>query len=246
VLDAGRLPADGPAADVVLARADLRSPADLDAFADIVRRAESRGAACFPSAAALVLAEDKRRTQTVLERAAPPAVPTLVVRPTPEGLPVPADRAFRFPVALKEPVGWGGRGLVVCRDADELRRAAAACHARDPHVTLLLQPFVPHRRGLTVRVAAGRAVGLFATTARSTSAPGATRYADADTDPTTESRAVRAVAACGLVFGTADFADADDGSRPVLEVNSMPGLDPDESGDRAFAEAIVRAVTGRP
>jgi hypothetical protein len=38
---------------------------------------------------------------------------------------------------------------------------------------------------------------------------------------------------------------ADDGAASVLDVNAMPGLDPDDAGDRAFAAAIVAAAEAR-
>lgn len=240
---------DGPVgatlgADVVLPRADLRSPEDLGTFAAIVRAVESRRVRCFPSAEALVAAEDKRRTHDALDRAGLPSVPTLLVPAVRRGADLAGERLPAFPLVVKEPVGWGGRGVTVCADLAALRDVLAAVHARRPGEALLVQPFVPHRRGVTAQVAAGRIVGAFATTARGPRdrTDARTSYEDLTLDDVTASVAVRAVAACGLAFGSVDFLDADDGRRPVLEVNAMPGLDPDDAGDRAFAEAIVRVA----
>ena len=239
-------PAPRIVADVVLPRADLRSTDDLASFARVVEGVEASSLRCFPSSASLVAAEDKRRTHDALAHAGLPSVATLVVPSSPDGQVLATARLPEFPLVVKEPVGWGGRGVTVCPDAGALRSALASAQARLPGGTVLVQPFVQHRRGLTAQVAGGRVVGAFATTALATRDRSDARpsYEDVPLDDVTASVALRAVAACGLAGGSVDFLDAADGSRPVLEVNAMPGLDPDDAGDRAFAEAIVRAVTG--
>lgn len=242
----GDAPVPRIVADVVLPRADLRSTDDLASFVRVVEGIEVGGPRCFPSSASLVAAEDKRRTHAVLERAGLPSVAALVVPASRDGEVLAAVQLPEFPLVMKEPVGWGGRGVAVCPDARALRAALAAAHARSAGAAILVQPFVRHRRGLTAQVAGGRVVGAFATAARGSRDGGDARpsYEDAGLDDLAASVAVRAVAACGLAFGSVDFLDAEDGTRPVLEVNAMPGLDPDDAGDRAFALAIVRAVTG--
>ena len=152
-----------------------------------------------------------------------------------------------FPVVLKLAVNWGGRGVLRCDDVAALARTIDAL---PPGGRVLVQPLVLHPRCITVQVAAGSAIGAFATLPVGADFRSNVRLGGRTSDVTigdeTGRAAVRAAAACGLRSGSVDFLDVSEQRPgdvlPVIEVNSMPGLWPDDAGDRAFAAAIVAAA----
>ncbi|MCG3133949.1 MAG: Ribosomal protein S6--L-glutamate ligase [Planctomycetes bacterium] len=233
VLD--RLPA-GFRADVALVRGDLRSSADLRALAALADAASVSGAFVIPAADALVAAEDKAVTASRLARAGVRMPATSFA---------PSDPPS-FPCVVKPGVGWGGRGVVLGSNASEAAAACAALRAHDPGASVLYQEFIPHVRGITVQVAGGEAVCAFATRAprgdfrTNPNLGGGCEDVPLDDAPCAD--AVRAVAACGLPFGSVDFVDAGGGRRVAVEVNAMPGIDPDDAADRRFARKIAAVV----
>lgn len=218
-------------AERVLGRADIRSRDDLAAFAALLRAVEASGTVCLPSASALLAAEDKLRTHEALLAARIPVLPTAAFRASHDA--AAALRAVgRLPVVVKSPVGWGGVGVTVCRSVEDVAATVAAHHARSPRQVLLLQRCIDEARVETVQVVGLRIVGAFRHRSRG-------GYEDVVAEPAFAEIAIRAVAACGLRFGSVDLIAGNGGGPAVLEVNSMPGLDPDDAGDRGFADAIV-------
>jgi glutathione synthase/RimK-type ligase-like ATP-grasp enzyme len=226
--------------DVVLPRADLRSVADLKKLKAKVRVAEREGARCLPSAAGLIAAEDKGRTSSRLFDAHVDEPHARCLRMT-GGLVGEAARRtaeliaerFRFPVLVKPCVGWGGKHIVRCDNAAALGTVLFSTPSRRTEV--LIQEFVEHRRTVTVLVAGGRALSAWEQRREEGAKP-----ATCNAEAATSDAAIRAAAACRLEFASVDFLDPGEG-RPLLcvDVNSMPGLWPDDPDDVAFADAIV-------
>lgn len=239
--------------DVVLVRADLRSPADLVCVADAVWHLEQRGVRCLPSAEGLVAAEDKFRTFVRLRRANVNTIPTVAVVPgsaATDGYVSFQSRLQAFPVVLKRPVGWGGLGTERCDDARAFA-AALERHGREqPEAMLLVQPFVPHERTLTVLVAGDRAMSAWSARPTGTefrSNPGLGGVvSDARVDDAVAHAAVEAVRACALEFASVEFIEVPSEPPAVIEVNAMPGLWADDADDAAFADAIVALALGTP
>jgi glutathione synthase/RimK-type ligase-like ATP-grasp enzyme len=233
--------------DVVLPRADLRSEGDLAWFAAQVRSADRAGARCLPSARGLLAAEDKDRTLRRLERAGVAQPATVGARALAR---LPTDSAERAagwtaellgggPVVVKPAVEWGGQGQVRCDDAAALVRALA--WSRTAKTKVLVQDFVEHFRSVTVLVAGGRALSAWEQRRDPGAQPGTCAA-----DPATSAAAVQAARICGLAFASVDFLDRGDG-RPLLcvDVNSMPGLWPDDPDDIAFADAMIGCAMGQ-
>jgi len=237
--------------DVALVRGDLRTDADLERMVAASWKLEARGVRCLPGAEALVAAEDKLRTYVRLRRdgiPTPRSVTVCVTETAPSN--VAAFHAYlqAFPVVVRRRVSWGGRGTSLCEDREALTAALAAEATEQPDEAVLLQPYFPHRRSVSVRVVRGAAVGATSTTVPDGDFRAHTNVGGAVTEETADegvaALGVRAAAACGLEFGTVDFLDGGDGVWLCSDVNSMPALRGGDADER-FADAIVRCALGR-
>lgn len=220
-------------ADLVLGRADLRSRDDLSAFTALLRAVTAAGMRALPSPEGLLTAEDKSRTHEALVRAGVGVAPTTFVRTDAEGRGA-CGAVAAFPVALKTPVGWGGHGVVRCDDEELLARAVTAFDRRAARQVVLLQPWLDGPC-VTLQVARDDVIAAFVRRAEG-------GFDDVAPPASAAGAAVRATAACGLLFASVDVLLPIGGGLAVLDVNAMPGIDPDDAGDRAFAAAIVRAA----
>lgn len=234
--------------DVVLARADLRSDEDLVAVTGVLWKLGQRGVRCVPSAEGLVATEDKLRTFIRLRHAGVPTPSTVALcaaGPKLGELATLQGRLQAFPVVVKRPVGWGGRGLWRCEDADALSNLLAKERDVRPEGAVLVQPYVAHTAVLSVHAAGGRVVA-----ARRTRSPAEGFSTDVATpsEPASPSEAVARAAltaldACGIEFGAANFLERPGADPICVDVSSLLRLrDPD---DRAFAEAVVACALGR-
>lgn len=235
--------------EVVLPRADLRSAADVHRFATVLGALQRHGCRILITPEALWNAEDKLRAHQLLEAAGIATLPTLV---PPAGAATAAEleplvqRLGGYPVVAKHAFGWGGMGVVQAADGDALAGVVSLVQQLAPQTRLLLQPYVRHRRTITVQVVDGAAVAAFASFADGgefrTNRTGRT----AALEPRGEAAnlAVRALQALGLALGSVDLLENEQGTLQVLEVNEAPGLEALAPGDRRCAEAMVRLAAG--
>jgi glutathione synthase/RimK-type ligase-like ATP-grasp enzyme len=231
--------------DVVLPRADLRSDEDLVAVTEVLWRLGRRGVRCLPTAEGLVATEDKLRTFIRLRHAGVPTPSTVAfcaAGPRLSELAALQGRLQAFPVVVKRPVGWGGRGLWRCDDADGMWDLLHRERDVRPEGAVLVQPYVPHEGVLTVLAAQGRALSARRVATRpgrfSTDAAAATAIPAAPT-PDVVLLALGALDACGVTFGAVDFLETEGGKPVCVDVSSLPRLRPDDADHRAFADAIV-------
>jgi glycosyltransferase involved in cell wall biosynthesis/glutathione synthase/RimK-type ligase-like ATP-grasp enzyme len=233
----------------VIPRADLRTRIELGRFAELLRALARGGARLLLDAEGLLAAEDKVRTHAAFARAGLPSVPALIVRagaPAVELGPAAATLGG-FPLVRKDPIGWGGLGVVRHEDLAALTvdfANRARLHAGEP---LLLQPFVPHAASATLLYVDGRLVSAWRSQPPAGEFRSNPRFGGptAKFAPATElvDLGKRAVASCGLRAGSVDLLETAAGPR-LLEVNAMPGLWPQATGDRHFAEELIRAAGG--
>ncbi len=212
-------------------RYDLRSPDDLRWICDAAGELARGGRAVFPSAAAILRAEDKRETHAALRAA---GVPALECRPVAE------IAACGRQAVVKPRVGWGGMGILRVDDTRSFRGPEG--FAAEDHVC---QTFVPHDRTWTVAATDEGEIAVLEKW----------RRADdfrTDGDFNREVRraapfgnvvaiARAALAAVGLVAGTVDCIEVE-GRNAVLEVNSAPCLVYPEIAGLDLAGPMVRRV----
>ena len=192
-------------------RYDLRSREDLRWICAAAGELVRSGRAVFPSAAAILRAEDKRETCAALRAAGVP---------TPECRPVAGLAACGRRAVVKPRVGWGGMGMLRVDDTGAFR--APEGFIPEDYVC---QAFIPHDRTWTV---AGTSEGAIAVLEKWR------RAEDFRTDGefNREVRLVApfgnvaaiaraALAAVDLAAGTVDCI-AVAGGLAVLEVNSSP------------------------
>jgi glutathione synthase/RimK-type ligase-like ATP-grasp enzyme len=184
----------------------VRHPDDLAWAVECALRLRHEGVRVFPSAEALLAAEDKWVTALAFRKASIPIPPTRLANDLPDG---------PFPMILKPRVGWGAENNRVIFSAADPGTTDATSNA------FVVQPFIPHERTLIAAVAAGRPIVCIEPTGggvrpvvRASVVPFPERAVDL---------ATRALAAVDLITGTVDLIETPDGLR-VLEVNSAPQL----------------------
>lgn len=205
-------------------RYDLRSPEDLRWVADAATRLAREGTRIFPTAAAIVAAEDKWRTAGALKKA---------------GVPIPQTRLGKdvldlpFPVILKPRVGWGARNVWVIQFPGDPGLIEAK------NEDFVAQTFIPHDRTLIAAIAAGQPIACIEDIGGGIQARG--RVGVIPFPKGAVELAVRALTAVGLVCGTVDLIESPGGLR-VLEVNSAPRLTYPYLPDLDLAGPMVEAV----
>lgn len=213
-----------PEAERVWLRYDLRSRLELSWVVRVAADLRRRGHRVFPSASAILLAEDKWETYHALHEAAVPTPRTVLA--------LDLGRAG-LPAIVKPRAGWGGQGNRVVRSEQE-RESLELVPAED----YIGQGFIEHCRTWVVPVVQGRE--LPAIEARRE--PG--RDGDVRVLALPEGGmglGAAAVAAVGLPAGTADLIESSD-RLLVLEVNSAPRIPYPDLPEVDLATPMVRAV----
>lgn len=213
-----------PDAERIWLRYDLRSRQELSWIVSVAADLGRRGHRVFPSASAILLAEDKWETYHALREAAVPTPRTVLA--------LDWDRAG-LPAIVKPRAGWGGQGNRVVRSEQE-RVSLELLPAED----YIAQRFIEHCRTWIVPVVQGQEL----------SAIEARREPQRDGNvcvlPLPEGGTglgAAAVAAVGLPAGTADLIESAEGLL-VLEVNSAPRIPYPDLPGVDLATPLVRAV----
>lgn len=219
-------PGPGPVATpCVWLRYDLRSRQELSWVVRVAHDLRSRGHRVFPTALAILLAEDKWETFHAFRTAGVPTPDTAL------GLEL---ARFPLPAIIKPRVGWGGKGALRVRsDADRL--AAAQRVAEDD----VCQPYLPHDHTWIVAVADGDEIVTLQEPRNDPAHEGETYRRPAPPGAVGLARA--ALASVGLVTGTVDLIESPEGLL-VLEVNSAPRIPYADLPDVDLATPMVRSV----
>ena len=220
-----------PATDatIVWLRFDLRTPADLEWTVATAGALRDEGRAVFPSPEAIRAAEDKWETFHAL-RAKHLA--------TPETWLATELHRSPLPTIIKPRVGWGGRQTHCVRN-----EAARIAHAHEARIENICQPFIPHTRTWVAAAAGGTILAVLQER----------REWNADVDfsrekaliaslpPAVEPLVFAALDAVGLVAGTVDLIESEQGFQ-VLEVNAAPRIAYPRHPSIDLAYPMVRAV----
>jgi len=213
-----------PDAERVWLRYDLRSRQELSWIVRVAADLRRRGYRVFPSASAILRAEDKWETYHALREATVPTPRTFLA--------LDLDRAG-LPAVVKPRSGWGGQDNRVVRSEQE-RVSLELAPAED----YIAQGFIEHCRTWIVPVVRGRELPAIE----------ACRQPERDGDVRVlalpeggAGLGAAAVAAVGLPAGTADLIESADGLL-VLEVNSAPRIPYPDLPGVDLAAPMVRAV----
>lgn len=213
-----------PSAERVWLRYDLRSRHELSWIVSVAADLRRRGHRVFPSAAAILLAEDKWETYHALRGAAVPTPRTVLA--------LDLDRVG-LPAIVKPRAGWGGQGNRVVRSEQE--RASLDLAPAEDYIG---QGFIEHCRTWIVPVVQGRELPAIEAR-REPHRDGNVRVLALPQGGRGVGAA--AVAAVGLPAGTADLIESADGLL-VLEVNSAPRIPYPDLPGVDLATPMVRAV----
>ena len=217
--------------ECVWLRYDLRSRSELSWVVSVADRLQQRGHRVFPSAAAILLAEDKWETFHAFRQRGIPTPETLL------GLEL---ARCALPVILKPRVGWGGKGCLRLHAAAD-RAAATTRVAVTTRVAEddICQPYLAHQRTWIVAVAGGQEIVTLQEPRNDPAHEGETQVRPAP--PGAVSLALAALDAVGLVAGTVDLIESPAGLL-VLEVNSAPRIPYPDLPDLDLATPMVRSV----
>lgn len=225
VLMISRGKAVDPPVENIWLRYDLRSPEDLSWVVDIAQSLRERECRLFPTSDAIEASEDKWLTFQALRRNAVP---------TPETVLADQVKQVGFPAIIKPRVGWGGKGIVAIREADDL--VAAGSWLCDDYIA---QPYIAHDRTWIVACTSQAEIVVIEEVPND---PEANRRRCATPPPSgTTRQAIAAIDAVGLAVGTVDVV-ASPGGMSVLEVNSAPRIAYPHLPDANLAGPMVDAV----
>jgi ribosomal protein S6--L-glutamate ligase len=243
---------DLAACDVLMPRFDARDARDLALVLGTVRWVEALGVPSTPSAGAIAAAEDKVETARRLAALGLPAPRSAVLpaagrlgaeAPDAEALDAAVAAVGGYPVVVKAPYGWGGRGVALAESRAALRSWLDLAGQLAPNATYLLQARVPHAVSVHVVAAGGRVVadgqktaaeGEFRTNVRLGGLEGPVRLSEGEREV-----ALRALEGFGIAAGSVDLARGPTGPV-ILEVNACTGIA--GAQDDPIADAFVAAA----